>query len=52
VKVFTKPFEGVKSGEFYPTAFNVGDDCPDELLEAAVLLKVVEEKPKKKGKGE
>lgn len=38
---FTKPFLAVKSGDVYPTAFEVGDDCPPELMESAVSCGVV-----------
>jgi hypothetical protein len=38
---FTKPYLGVKSGDVYPTAFEVGDECPPELLEGAISRGVV-----------
>lgn len=48
---FIKPFYGVKNGEIYPTQFQAGDECPDELLDAAkesgaVEVKVVARKAK------
>lgn len=33
---FTKPFYGVRSGEIYPEQFQAGDECPAELLDAAI----------------
>lgn len=48
---FTKPFYGVKDGEIYPHQFEVGDDCPPELLDAAKSEGALEaEKPKVKAK--
>lgn len=44
---FIKPFKGVIDGEFYPTEFQIGDECPAELLEAAQIMEVVEVKPVK-----
>lgn len=34
----TKPFQGVKEGEIYPTDFAPGDECPPELQAAAESL--------------
>lgn len=43
----TKPFYGCRAGEIYPVWFQPGDECPDELLEAAQAEGAVEsEKPK------
>lgn len=39
---FVKPFRGVPDGEIYPVDYNVGDDCPPELLESATALEAVE----------
>ena len=44
---FIKPFKGVIEGEFYPTEFKAGDECPPELLEAAQIMEAVEVKPAK-----
>jgi hypothetical protein len=38
----TKEFQGVPDGEVYPRTYQPGDDCPAELLEAAVALEAVE----------
>jgi hypothetical protein len=46
---FSKPFLGVPKGEFYPVAYQSGDECPPELLDAAKSLGVIaakEAKPK------
>lgn len=50
---FTKPFSGAKAGDIYPTQFNVGDECPPELLAAAKAEGAVAaaETPPPKGKG-
>lgn len=40
--IFTKPFKGVKAGDIYHTGFVPGDECPPELLDAAVICEVVE----------
>lgn len=32
---FVQKFRGVKAGDVYPTEFQVGDECPKELLAAA-----------------
>jgi hypothetical protein len=32
---FTAPFKGCADGDVYPRDFAVGDDCPEELFEAA-----------------
>lgn len=42
---FSKPFYGVKDGEIYPTQFQAGDECPEELLDAAKEVGAVEVKP-------
>ncbi|SMG00337.1 hypothetical protein [Burkholderia singularis] len=39
---FIKPFKGVKNGEIYPTAFEVGDECPEELEDSAHALDALE----------
>lgn len=33
---FIKKFRGVRRGEIYPHVFKPGDDCPNELLQAAI----------------
>lgn len=38
----TKEFLGVPDGEVYPRTYAPGDDCPPELLEAAISLEAVE----------
>ena len=35
---FSKPFEGVPDGEIYPISYQVGDECPPELADAAESL--------------
>lgn len=50
---FTKPFRGAVRGDAFPTQFQVGDDCPPELVEAAKEADALEEKasaPKKDDK--
>lgn len=39
----TKEFLGVPDGEVYPRTYAPGDECPPELLEAAVSLDAVEQ---------
>ncbi|HHX2501429.1 TPA: hypothetical protein ACU8BJ_001134 [Neisseria subflava] len=39
---FIKPFYGVPNGEIYPVHYNVGDEIPEEFLEAAEELGAVE----------
>jgi len=39
---FSKPFRGVKAGEIYPTQFEVGDECPPELVAGAQRLGVLD----------
>lgn len=39
---FIKPFTGVRDGEIYPEDFEPGDECPAELLDAAISLGAVE----------
>lgn len=39
---FIKPFYGVPTGEIYPVNYNVGDEIPEEFLEAAEELGAVE----------
>nr|WP_314596307.1 hypothetical protein [uncultured Neisseria sp.] len=43
---FIKPFYGVPTGEIYPVHYNVGDEIPEEFLEAAEELGAVEESGK------
>lgn len=38
MKVFAKPFEGVRDGEIYPTQFQPGEECPPELEAGAISL--------------
>lgn len=45
----TKPFKAVLEGEIYPEQFNVGDECPPELVATAKALGALE-LPKEKGK--
>ena len=42
----TKPFEGVQEGEIYPTQFAKGDECPDELVAAAIAFGALSDKDK------
>lgn len=47
---FSKEFRGVRAGEIYPTTFKPGDECPSELLDAAISEGAVQpsaEKPTK-----
>lgn len=47
---FSKEFRGVRAGEIYPTTFKPGDQCPAELLDAAISEGAVQsaaEKPTK-----
>jgi len=46
---FSKPFLGCKSGEIYPTQFDVGDECPSELEEAAASVGALERQMKSRG---
>lgn len=39
---FAKFFYGCKAGDIYPTQFQVGDECPDELVGIAKKLGVLE----------
>lgn len=39
---FIKPFYGVPTGEIYPVHYNVGDEIPEEFLEADEELGAVE----------
>lgn len=36
-----KKFEGVPNGEIYPVTYEPGDECPEELLGAAIELGAV-----------
>jgi hypothetical protein len=50
---FVKAFRGVVDGEIYPRDFEEGEDCPEELMAAALELEAVEgglDKPKKGAK--
>lgn len=40
--IFSKEFRGVLDGEIYPTTFQPGDECPPELVDAALSLEVLE----------
>ena len=40
---FMKEFYGVKNGEIYPTRFEIGDECPQELEDAAIASGVFDE---------
>lgn len=41
---FIFPFKGVPAGEVYPVDYAPGDDCPDDLLPAAIAVGAVEDK--------
>ena len=41
----SKPFNGVKDGDIYPTEFNPGDEIPPELEAAALELEAAEGSP-------
>lgn len=51
---FNQTFLGCKAGDIYPTEFQLGEECPPELLEAAQILGAVTApeppKPTKKAK--
>ncbi|NBN64150.1 hypothetical protein [Pannonibacter tanglangensis] len=38
----TRPFEGVRAGEIYPVVIEAGEECPPELLDAAIALGCVD----------
>lgn len=38
-----KRFEGVPNGEIYPVTYEPGDECPEELLGAAIAMGVVDD---------
>lgn len=40
--IFSKVFQGVRDGEIYPETFQPGDECPPELVDAALSLEVLE----------
>lgn len=40
---FIKPFSGATGGDPFPKQFKVGEQCPDDLIEAAVDQGVVED---------
>lgn len=46
--IFSKEFRGVRDGEIYPETFEPGDECPPELVEAALSLEVLEVPESKK----
>ncbi|MHC3940218.1 hypothetical protein [Paenochrobactrum sp. BZR 201-1] len=48
---FIKPFKGATGGNPYPTDFNIGDECPEDLIHAAIQVGAVE-RPKAKAKTE
>ncbi len=48
---FIKPFSGAKAGDIYPTQFEVGDECPPELLDAAKAVGAVAPSEKAEPKG-
>lgn len=40
-----KSFRGVPNGEIYPVEYKPGDECPAELLDAAIHFGAVENEP-------
>lgn len=44
----TESFKAVKPGEIYPVEVKIGDDVPEELVETAKALGVVEDQKAKK----
>lgn len=48
---FIKPFYGCKTGDIYPTRFNVGDECPAELIDAAASVGAIASPKKGKSNG-
>lgn len=50
---FTKPFYGVPDGQIYPVNYEIGDECPPELMQAATELGAIAkdaDQPKAKAK--
>jgi len=45
---FIKPFKGATGGNPYPQEFEIGDECPDDLVQAALELRAVKPAPKTK----
>ncbi len=39
---FITSFYGVRAGEIYPEHFEAGDECPDEMLDAAISVQAVD----------
>ena len=39
---FAKSFYGCKAGDIYPTHFQVGEECPEELIAITKKLGVLE----------
>lgn len=42
---FNREFLGCKDGDIYPTEFHPGDECPPELLDAAISMGAVDPEP-------
>lgn len=50
---FIKPFKGATGGNPFPTDFNIGDECPVDLIAAATQVGAIEvEQPKAKAKAD
>jgi len=45
---FIKPFKGATGGNPYPQEFDIGDECPADLVQAALELGAVEAAQKAK----
>lgn len=49
---FTKSFIGATGGSPYPRTFYVGDECPEDLLDAAKSVGAIEQNKNDGKKGE
>lgn len=47
---FVKPFVGATGGSPFPTTFNIGDECPPDLIAAALEKNAVEGEEKEASK--
>lgn len=47
---FVKPFVGATGGSPFPTTFNIGDECPPDLIAAALEKNAVVGKEKEASK--
>ena len=49
---FSKPFRGATGGEAFPRDFAPGEDCPDDLIAAAMEADALETAPLPEGAGD